>query len=365
MAHLVKKPRSPFWALRHRRGGRWIQFSTKLRVNSSRETSQAERLRDQHTAEEHRDDGHRKEEGWAAWLGNFLAFRYGRPDQRKTRERYETAWKPLSRFLKAEGVDFPRQLRVEHIERYFNWRQNPSDARVRASSANTALGEIKFLGLVMDWAIKLEFASHNPCRNLGIRKQPVREKPEFTDEQIALIRENLPSEPEWMRTCFEIAIHQGSRLRGCQISMSEVDLEGRRMVLHEKGHKVFTVPIHPALIPLFVRLKAEGRVWSCEVPVNASKAWRSFFDRIGLEGHSFHCSRVSVISRLARSGVPESRAMRYVGHSSTEIHRHYQRLGVEDLHACTEAVQIPPASGIGTLSQKNFSEHPDIKQKAA
>lgn len=50
---------------------------------------------------------------------------------------------------------------------------------------------------------------------------------------------------------------------------------------------------------------------------------------------------MTVITRLARSGVPEAKAMKFVGHASTEIHRIYQRLSVDDLACCHDPLQLP------------------------
>jgi hypothetical protein len=55
----------------------------------------------------------------------------------------------------------------------------------------------------------------------------------------------------------------------------------------------------------------------------------------------FHCTRVTVITRLCRANVSESQAMRFVGHASETIHRVYQRLRAEDVSACVSALRIP------------------------
>jgi integrase len=68
-----------------------------------------------------------------------------------------------------------------------------------------------------------------------------------------------------------------------------------------------------------------------EMPMeNCSKDWVKFFSGLGLP-YSFHCLRVTVVTRLARAGISESQAMRYVGHSSTLVHALYRKLRPEDL----------------------------------
>lgn len=193
-------------------------------------------------------------------------------------------------------------------------------------------------------AIKRGYSTSNPCASLGIAKETPREKPELSDDDIALIRKQLQTlnKPEWMRVCFEIAIHQGCRLRETSLPLSKVDLEKRTIQFHAKGGKDFTAPIHPNLIPKFEGMKQTGQKLTCELPAMPSKHWFTFFKQIGLhkKGVCFHCTRVTVITRLIREGVPENKVKKIVNHASTEVHRIYQRLGVEDVRASLDALVV-------------------------
>ena len=74
----------------------------------------------------------------------------------------------------------------------------------------------------------------------------------------------------------------------------------------------------------------------------ASKEWWKFFKAIGLhqKGVCFHCTRVTVISRLIRAGASENKVQKIVHHASTEIHRIYQRIGVDDLRSELELLNV-------------------------
>lgn len=203
----------------------------------------------------------------------------------------------------------------------------------------TALSEVKLLGLLVGEAKERGLVRTNVCRNLGIKRDRGRIKPDFTDAQIQTIREALLNWPAWMRICFEISIHHGTRLRATQIDLHrDVDWENRRITFHEKAGKVFTVPAHRDVFRLLEQRRKLGATKACELPKGPSKAWRKFFDSVGLTEHCFHCCRVTVISKMARAGVSEAKAMKFVGHASTEIHRIYQRLRVEDLNDCLDAL---------------------------
>ena len=108
-----------------------------------------------------------------------------------------------------------------------------------------------------------------------------------------------------------------------------------------KGGKTFTTKLHDGLVPLISRLKTEGRERTFDLCSQAGREWTRFFRKIGLKHLCFHCTRVTVITRLCRANVSESQAMRFVGHASETIHRIYQRLRAEDVGACVSALRIP------------------------
>ena len=102
-----------------------------------------------------------------------------------------------------------------------------------------------------------------------------------------------------------------------------------------------TTALHPALKPMLKRLKATGQERTFDWHGNMSRDWARLFRRIGLKGYSFHCTRVTVVTLLARSGnVSEQQAMRFIGHANEPIHRIYQRLRTSDLKACVDAVSV-------------------------
>jgi integrase len=344
MAFLIKQPGRPYWLLRHRDPvkGRWVQKSTGLKINDRNDTRKARELRDRHSGQEQALKTTTPAEAWPCWVQAFLAFRYGSAENAKTLARYQSSWRSLSVYLESKAIKYPRQLNYEHLRDYFAWRKAPNHRAVQACAHNTALGDVRLLALILDEAIRLGYAEKNPCRRIGLKRHGAKLKPEFSDVEIALVRRELMHQPEWMRVSFEIAIRHGTRLRATSIALdTDVDASFETVTFHEKGHKTFTVALHPDLRPLFQELKAKGRERTCVIPSNASKYWMKFFQRIGKPQFCFHCCRVTVISRMARQGIPEHLAQKFTGHASTEIHRRYQRLRVEDLAGCHKAGSFP------------------------
>jgi len=346
MAHLVIKADSPFVQIRTRSAdGKWCQRSTGLRKDNRLDRRRAHALVGEESIKERAWRGVSDAERFSAWVLPFLRARHSAPHQAKTLERYLGSWRTLSVFLERHGLHHPRQVRYPNVLAYHAWRMQPDDDRVRAASYNTALSDVKLLGIVLDEAVRREFCERNPCHKTGLKKQPSPPKSEITDADITLILDELQHEAAWMSIAFQISVAHGTRLRATSIDLRrDVNWDQWTVTFHEKGQKVFTVPLQDRLRPLFERLRAEGRERTCEIPKDASKHWRRFFDRIGRPQYCFHCCRVTVISRLARAGVNQSQAMKFVGHSSADVHTLYQRLQTEDLAGCTAAVKTLPVA---------------------
>ena len=221
------------------------------------------------------------------------------------------------------------------------------------------------------------YAEGNPLLHPGIQKHKPAEKPAMTDEEITKIRAELARWPEWMRTSFEIAIYTGCRQGDTNIPLKDVDLEAKTITLEKpKGgaERAFTVPMREELVPLFTRLKAErtndqtafdfvgtGSKW--EKP---SKMWWRFFkqnDELNLPHLTFHCTRVTFVTRGAKQGVPQSKMMKLVNHASEEIHRVYQRLVVADVRDELNAIKFPVAAAPVPPPSDDSPAHPPTERR--
>lgn len=280
---------------------------------------------------------------WERWVADFLNERHHGPGQQKTLKRYLGAWAQWSAFFAEESVRVPRAVDYNLVLKFIAWRRAQIKPSKKHVSKNSALCDVRTLSIIMREAMRRGFAEVNHCEKLGILKDPAKEKPEITDLEVGKIRTALASRPEWMRISFEIALHQGCRLSETSAPMTAVDIARRTITFSAKGRgegrkHVFTTQLHPALVPLMTRLQAEKRERTCVLPQMAAKEWWSFFNEIGLGHLCFHCTRVTVITRMARAGVPISQAMAFVGHASQTIHRIYQRLATGDLGRAVAAL---------------------------
>ena len=358
MAHKYKRPKSPFWWIKTRDSkadspthGKTIRFSTGLRHGHGEDTRKADQLRAEYTLAETQTHTDSHSHPWSAWVKPYLVVH---AKCALTLERYDLAWRNVSMFLAERHLASPRQLTRQHCLDYLEWRSCPNPGKGKSAVChNTALEEIHVTSMIMREAVRRGFAASNPAADLGVGRRPVRVKPEYTDAHLALIRAAVEAEPasprrEFLSNSFEIARYQGCRLHETHINpMTDVDIapDGRsgliRFVI--KGGRDHTAPLHPALLPLFQRLRREGRSETYSPPRNPSGTWFDFFHRADLlaqlpPGACFHSLRVTAVTRLARSGVSETKAMKFIGHATSLVHRSYQRLRTDDLRDCLDAL---------------------------
>lgn len=292
-------------------------------------------------------------ESYAAWVEAWIKDHYRR--RARTRDRYLGAWSYLRDYLSEEKVHYPRTLTYAHVLGYVDWRTTQrKKSSGRTPSRNTALLDIRVLAQVQREAIRRGFARDNPAARTGMQRDDSPEKPEITDEEVTAIRAallaregHLPLQDRWMSIAFEIGLHQGCRLQETSVDFRDIDLRRDTITFRAKGGKVFGTRIHPDLKPLLQQLRDTRAQRTCALPRLPSKAWWTFFREIRLEHLCFHCTRVTVVTRMARAGVPIQQAMAFVGHASELIHKIYQRLKPADLSACTAAVSYAASRSAG------------------
>jgi integrase len=203
---------------------------------------------------------------------------------------------------------------------------------------------LKLLAQIMGEAVRLGHADANPLVSIKLRRDKPAKKPEITDAEIRHIRAALKAEPEWMQTCFDIALHTGCRLRETRLPVECLDfMENKITFPSPKGgeSRAFSIPMPSALRPLLERIRKSKQRFTLDFPFQPSRRWQQFFIKVGMAHLCFHCLRVTYVNRLRRAGVPREAAMRLVNHSSELVHRVYQREKVDDVAQWRDAVEFP------------------------
>ena len=280
---------------------------------------------------------------WSLWAPQELKQRYGQPSQRKTLQRYERCYRALELWFAERSIIGPAQLNANSASDYVRWRETNHPRRSgKFATRNTALLELKCLSVLLERARKLGFIDVNQVHRHGIKRGDIEEKPEISDHESKLIRKELAKRRvQWMTDCFEVGMHQGCRLSETSMPLTWIDVERRVITFQIKGGKIKATALHPGLIPLVRRRRSEGAARLVDLAPMASKEWWLFFREIGMPHLCFHCTRVTVITKMARAGVAEAVAMAYVLHSSSLVHKIYQRLGAADLGSAVAAINSP------------------------
>ena len=294
---------------------------------------------------------------WEAWVMEHLRLRHRNCERTLYCETKRWGW--LDAFLTEREIFGPQGVTYQTGLDYLKWRTSQvKRVSKKHPSHNTALAELRFLGRLMRVAVQRGFITASPLERMGIKKDRSPEKPEMTDADVAVIKAglmelegHLPLKDRWMTICFEIAIHQGCRLRETSVPLADIDEHRGRITFHAKRAHVFTTQLHPELVPLIRQLREAGVKRTCTLPTMASKEWHWFFKgrpernwKAVCPHVCFHCTRVTVITRMARDDVPIQKAMAFVGHADETVHRIYQRLQADDLTRCTDALVFSPSN---------------------
>jgi integrase len=182
---------------------------------------------------------------------------------------------------------------------------------------------------------------------MGLRSHRCKEKLVITrgDEQkiIAALpaRRAKPGEAgprPWMEEAFLVGMRQGCRLMEIRCPMASVDTERMVITFQIKGGRLHAAPLHPDLLGLVEKARAEKREFLVNVPSDASKQWATFIRKIGFD-YTFHCTRVTVVTRLCEAGFSESQTMAYVGHSSHLVHALYRKMRPVSVAALGDALR--------------------------
>ena len=286
-------------------------------------------------------------ETWNLWLPQWLNLRYQRNSE--TRKKYIGRLKIFSIFLAQNEIPAPRFFTRDHVFQYLDWRMSIKKQKSgRTAKLNTALSEISFIGMVLREAIARGYCENDVTKDHGIEKEDVEEKPEYSDEEITIIRRGLLSKPNWMKIAFEIALRTGCRHKDTRIFLKNVNFETGEVFFPEpKGgkKKAFVHAASDSALRYLKEVFKDGSEITWNLPrkelVMTGIAWTKFFHQIGLPHLCFHSTRVTYISRGERAGIPERVMCKQVNHANVTVHRIYSRRPTSERRVFANAVPLP------------------------
>lgn len=341
MASIVTRDDSPFFFLSFKDPRTWAWKKKRLPIrrddpDAKRKCAMAKAKEEMRQASLMPAAG-QETRGWG-WVPGFIAQHY---TNELSRQRAVNAWAAVSVFIAHRGIEGPEMVTFAHGHDYVAFRQKPPAGTVKARAKNAALLKVKIWSVIVQHAVRLGLALANPLFRLGIKREVRKVKPEITAEMQARIEEALRVDaPDWMRDAWAIAMLQGCRLRQAQCPLDRIDEQEGIIRLPKQKGREHTMPLHSSLVPLVVKRRAEGAKRLVEMPPAPSKHWRKFFDKIGMPEVSFHSTRVTVNTRLLRSGFSTAMVMATVGHSREQTNEVYRRLTAADVRGPLETLRV-------------------------
>jgi hypothetical protein len=347
MASLYHRPHSRYWWISYRDPitGKRQRHATPYRVQNKLETRNARELEAKKTYEEKKAPRSLPREQWQAWVRPFLERRFYGPDRQLTLSKYLGCWRTIEGWLIEQGTVAPAQVNHDVVMNYVDWRRR---SRKKPIAPGTIVVDVKVWRLIMDEAIRRDWAIVNPCLRLGLSRKPQRTGRAIRDEEDEIFRAALDQGPEWMQISYEIAMAHGCRFKETRIALTDIDLDYGKILFHAKGNKIFEVNLVPTLIPLLTGLKKRGAQFTWDLPPDELKQcgrqWTRFIRKLGFKDLWFHCTRYTAITRAHRAGVPLAKSLRFFGHSGkTLVHFLYAQLGTEDTAEVAQAMARPRA----------------------
>ncbi len=285
-------------------------------------------------------------EDFTHWVPNFLKQRYG-----ENKSRADAVWRMWALFLKEHELTAPRQITREYANTYIEWRQKPNKSKCKYKCCrNTIILEVKFIRIFLDEAVRRNYTAFNPWLKLNLHRENQKQKPELPRSAMVKILREIRREPSPIKRKFFLTSFLISRYHGCRLSethlnpLTQVDFGGSKPVIsfNAKGGRTHTVFLHPKLIRRFRHMREQGMTETYKPLKSPAKEWFNLLRRSGVKdlhpGACFHSLRVTAATTLARKGINEKRAMDYIGHASTTVHRSYVRLKADDLSICADAL---------------------------
>lgn len=329
-SHFMRKD-SPYYWIRFKKPDRtWGQRSSGLRVATKGSLRKIHQMVAEETAKEQCES----EDGASAWLNRWvpgwIEYRYTNP---KSFSRCKNAWAHLSIFFAQRGVTHPSEVSYSLAHEYMRWRTSKEIAAKeerRPAAWNTGVMEVRVLGSIMQESLRRGMVVANPCAKLGLVKKNVTTKRVITREEEVLIFEEIRRRKlaGWMEECFLVAMKQGCRLSEVAVPMDQVNEKAGTITFNVKGGKQHTAPLHKSLLPLVKKAREENRERLVILPAQPSPRFGELFKDLKLDV-CFHCTRVTVVTRLCEAGYSESQTMAYVGHASELVHALYRKMRPE------------------------------------
>lgn len=359
MASLYKQTKSVFFWIKYRdpNTDKIIRTSTGCRMDDPAQIRKAHEICAQRTLDEKFGGVGFGMGKWDTWVTEFID---GQLSDRGA-ERYHTAWRSLRMWLKEGHIIRPADVTYKFCCTYITWRQQPNKSQGKYKAGkNTAILEFKIFRWIMREAVKRDYCTGNPAREVVLKKEPRKEFPDLTDDQLQTIYASILDEPDQtnrvrFQRSFAISLLHAVRLNETNPNpLDDVNLDASppTILFRQKGGRERIKPLHPQLIPLFTKLKTEKATQTYPMRLTKgrlawSDRWTQFWKRRGFKDEipnvCFHSLRITAENVLREAGIEQRVREFYLTHehSTRDVNARYDRVKVREMIACHAPLNRP------------------------
>ncbi len=200
--------------------------------------------------------------------------------------------------------------------------------RAKTVSAGTIQKEMATLKHALRLAVEWEVLPSNPADRAKLPKTPEGRTRYLSPTEL---RAFLDAAPEWMRPPIALAAFTGMR-RGelLRLRWRDVDLEGRRLYLHEtKNGALRILALNDLAIGVLGALPCTGLgdpvLANCDA-ARLTVYTRRILSKLGIEDASFHSLRHTAASWLVMHGADLYAVGQFLGHKTPRMTQRYAHL---------------------------------------
>ncbi len=376
MPSLYRKKGSPFWWVRYKKNGKWIDKTTREKDKENAEQIKRKIEESIYLEKQNRLSAEAKRRIAQDILGDafpqktlkdfLISWLTNKKNEtsKATFEKYKEIVKEFLAFMKSlgKGKDFEIQfIKLEDIHTYRNFLIGKGLSNVTINS------KMKILKDAFEQARKEHLISENPIEFLKPLKEDKQKREPFTDEQVNLLYETAEGNPEW-QSLIVFGYYTGQRLSDlATLSWGQIDLTpGQEKVSfkQKKTKNLVVISLHNSHLLDFIRKKL--------LPKEASEK---------VHPHSFakykKAGKVNPLSKefsqlLIQAGLkePETRKEHKKGHSTPHVIHPYSFHSLRHTRASTMingGISAEVAKSItGHSSSQSISgyTHPDTKAQS-
>jgi integrase len=207
--------------------------------------------------------------------------------------------------------------------------ENFRETRLLAVSPATVSIEMRVLKTTFNQAIKWELLEKNPVKGVKIPKQDIIKVRFLTKDEIQRLIDIIKQDGNYdFLDLLNAYLNTGARrieLLPPHFTWDNVDLKGKKILLHGKGNRKRYIPMNKTLLDILQRRHKLG----CDQPFNFNRDFVShkiakYYRQVGIESANLHSLRKTFGSLLIQNGLADLFTVsRLLGHTSVKTTEKY------------------------------------------